>query len=203
MIGAPAIMPLPALFVLALAVPLAAQESDEAQDTVTVTGSEGSGNAGRVAINLAAGNRNQQIGAAVIAMGAHPVAVASTVQTRDTSDPTDRATRITIGADAFSSNSGMLSVNIAAGSQNQSANLAVLAIATTGVVSDQMLAEASAPTRPAGSSAQGLDTPNDAIAIDGGAFAGNEGLVQVNLVGGERNSSANTFALSVSAGGEP
>jgi len=71
------------------------------------------------------------------------------------------------------------------------------------VVSDQMLAQSSAPTDPAGPSAQALRPSNDSIDIDDAAFAGNSGLVQMNVVGGERNSSANTFALNISAGGKP
>lgn len=203
MIVTPSIWPLPVLFALAINAPLAAQESSTAKDSITIAEGEGSGNSGRVAVNLAAGNQNQQIGSAVIAIGNLPVTIQTGRQSLDTPDIANRKTEIAIGPAVFSNNSGMLSLNIAAGSQNQSANLATLAIGTIGVVSDQMLAQASAPTKPAGPSAHGLDAPNDAIAIDDSAFSGNSGLVQINLVGGERNSSANTFALNVSAGGEP
>ena len=118
-------------------------------------------------------------------------------------DLTDRSTSIAVGPNSFSNNSGLLSVNISAGNQNQSASLASLAIGNSGVVSDQMLAQTSAPTGPSGASAQGLENANDSIVIDDTAFSSNSGLVQMNLVGGERNSSANTFALNISAGGEP
>jgi hypothetical protein len=66
-----------------------------------------------------------------------------------------------------------------------------------------MLAQASAPTEPSGASDQGLTGRNDSVVVDDTALSGNSGLVQMNLIGGERNSSANTFALNLSAGGNP
>lgn len=193
---------------LMLATPVMAQVSGAdipvaAADAITVAAGEGSGNTGRVAVNVAAGNNNQQAGAAAIAIGGTAIAGGSVQQAMDRIGGADRPTAITIGAGAFSDNQGLVSINLTAGHQNQSANLAALAIGTLGVVTDQMLAQSSAPTKPAGPSVPSLDAPNDVIAVDDSAFGGNSGLVQVNLVGGERNSSANTFALNVSAGGSP
>lgn len=202
MTAAPPFFPLPVVFLANLAVPAAAQENPAAQDSVMIESGAGSANGGRIAINIAAGNQNQQVGDTVIAIGDVAIGTQSVAQFMVAPNPENRATQIDLGANAFSNNSGLLSVNIAAGNQNQSANLALLAVGTAGVVSDQMLAQASAPTKPAGLSAQGPVTPNDRIAIDDAAFGNNSGLVQINLVGGERNSSANTFALNVSAGGK-
>ncbi|WFL75948.1 hypothetical protein P7228_07975 [Altererythrobacter arenosus] len=203
MIAAPSIGPLPVLFLLFGAVPLAAQDDQGAQDEVLVAEGSTSGNSGRIAVNVAAGSQNQQAGSAVIAIGDIPIGANAVSQHIATPDMTDRRTAVAVGPGALSNNSGLLSVNLSAGNQNQSANLATLTIGTSGVVSDQMLAQTSAPTNPAGQSGPGLEAPNDAIAIDDSALAGNSGLVQINLVGGERNSSANTFALNVSAGGNP
>ena len=203
MIAAPSIGPLPVLFLLFAAVPLAAQDDQGAQDEVLVAEGSTSGNSGRIAVNVAAGSQNQQAGSAVIAIGDIPIGANAVSQHIATPDMTDRRTAVVVGPGALSNNSGLLSVNLSAGNQNQSANLATLTIGTSGVVSDQMLAQTSAPTNPAGQSGPGLEAPNDAIAIDDSALAGNSGLVQINLVGGERNSSANTFALNVSAGGNP
>ncbi len=203
MILPPSLAPLPVFFLFALAAPAVAQESGPSENEVAVSTGEVSGNSGRVAINIAAGSQNQQIGSAIVAIGELPITVQGVEQHSGAPEMADGRTAVAIGAQAFSNNSGMLSVNIAAGNQNQSANLAVLTVGTIGVVSDQMLAQTSAPSNPAGRTAPGLDTPNDSIAIDDAAFSGNSGLVQINLVGGERNSSANTFALSVSAGGKP
>lgn len=181
----------------------AAQIAEPVDDIVTVSEGEGSDNHGRIAVNIAAGKQNQQIGSAVVAIGELPIAIHDVLQQIDAADPNDRRTQILVGPGAFSNNSGMASINIAAGIQNQSANLATLTVSNSGVVSDQMLAQTSAPLQPVQSLAQGTESPDDTISINETAFGGNSGLVQVNLVGGERNSSANTFALNVSAGGEP
>ncbi|RJY09812.1 hypothetical protein [Aurantiacibacter aquimixticola] len=189
-----------ALIGCAIAAPVAAQ--DDPADAVVVAEGDGSGNSGRVAINIAAGDRNQQAGSAVIAIGDVTVMTHSLRQDMAASDDIDRATRIEIGAGAFSNNSGMTSLNVTAGSQNQSANLASLSVFGSASLSDQMLAQSRAPTTPAASAAPSAAPGNDAIAIDDAAFAGNSGLVQLNVVGGERNSSANTFVLQFPAGGE-
>ena len=194
---------LPVALWTAVAGPLGAQEALQQSDEIIVADDEVSGNSGRVAVNLAAGDQNQQVSAATIAMGDVAISGQDVDQLMDTTELADRSTHIEVGPDAFSNNSGLVSLNLTAGQQNQSANLALLNVGTNGVVSDQMLAQASAPTNPAGPSAQSLDPANDVIAIDDTAISGNSGLVQMNLVGGERNSSANTFALNVSAGGNP
>lgn len=180
-----------------------AQETSPAQDSVVVEAGEGSANGGRISINIAAGSQNQQAAAATIAIGEIALQSIAAQQVIDPADMTDRTTSIAIGPTAFSNNSGMVSINLTAGSQNQSANLAALTIGNLGVVSDLMLAQSSAPTKPSGSSAQDLNPRNDSVTIDDTALGGNSGLVQVNLIGGERNSSANTFALNISAGGNP
>ena len=192
----------PTLLALAAAQSVA-QTADPAENIVTVLEGEGSDNQGRVAVNIAAGTQNQQIGSAVVAIGDLPIAVHDALQQIDAADPNDRRTQIQIGSGAFSNNGGMASINIAAGIQNQSANLATLTVGNSGVVSDQMLAQTSAPLQPVQALAEGPENPNDPVSVNESAFGGNSGLVQVNLVGGERNSSANTFALNVSAGGKP
>lgn len=192
-----------ALLMPVLAAPLAAQDGEPPRDSVEVASGELSGNHGRLAINLAAGDANQQIGAATVAIGDLALTGQSVEQLNGTGPGADRTTDITIGAGALSNNTGMVSLNLTAGTRNQSANLASLAIGNNGAVSDQMLAQASAPMNPAASTDPAHSPANDTIDIDGTALAGNSGLVQLNVVGGEDNSSANTFALNISAGGEP
>ncbi len=182
---------------------LSAQEALPVQDNVDVAAEEINGNSGRVAVNIVSGDGNQQLGSATLAIGDIAITGQSVGQLMVTANTGDRSTAIMIGANALSNNSGMVSLNITAGAHNQSANLATLALGNSGVISDQMLAQSSAPTDPTGPSVQALQTSNDTIDIDDAAFARNSGLVQMNVVGGERNSSANTFALNISAGGEP
>ena len=70
-------------------------------------------------------------------------------------------------------------------------------------MSDQLLEQTRAPIEPKGGSPEGALPSNDRIAIGDTAFGNGNGLIQVNLIGGEGNSSANTFALSIASDGSP
>ncbi|AZI35482.1 hypothetical protein NT2_09_00280 [Caenibius tardaugens NBRC 16725] len=154
------------------------------------------GVSGRLAVNLASGIGNQQINGAVIAMGETALASGVAAQMMLGTDDSDRATRIALEGDAFSRVSGMASINITAGAHNQSANLAVLSLGNQEALSDQLLSQSRASIEPSGSTG-GTGDRNDTIEIGGNTFRDNSGLIQVNLIGGERNSSANVFVLSV------
>ncbi|MCL6251215.1 hypothetical protein M3P36_09205 [Altererythrobacter sp. KTW20L] len=179
-----------------------AQDTSEADDLVTVGSGDGSGNVGRLAINLAAGDQNQQLSSATLAIG-DVAAVGEGAIQRASSDRGDRAAHIHIADDAFSDNSGIISLNITAGRQNQSANLAAFAIGQSGALTDQFLEQSRAPVEPPGGMETNAAAPNDTVEISDDAFGQSSGLFQANLIGGERNSSANTFSLTVSAGGQP
>ena len=190
---------------LALATsPALAQDAAPVADIVLVEDGEGSGNSGRLAVNLAAGTVNQQLNDAAVAVGTVAMVGQHDIQTiRGSDHPSDTATRLVIGEDAFSDNHGLVSVNVTAGTANQSANLARLAIGTSGALSDSSLEQSRALTEPNGAPVGKAGESNDAVDIGDGAFGESSGLLQVNLIGGERNSSANTFSLNVSAGKQP
>lgn len=154
------------------------------------------GVSGRLAVNLASGIGNQQINGAIIAMGETALGSGVAQQTMLGTDNRDRATRIALEGDAFSRVSGMASINITAGAHNQSANLAVLSLGNQEALSDQLLSQSRASIEPSGSTG-GTGDRNDTIQIGENTFRDNSGLIQVNLIGGERNSSANVFVLSV------
>jgi len=197
----------PGLIALAagLALPLgslAAEPGEEPRDEVILTGGEGAGHSGRLAVNIAAGSRNQQVSSALIAIGDIALTHDRIVQHAD-GGSADRATRIVLGPGAFAGLSGLASINISAGTQNQSANLAALAIGQAGALTDQQLQQTRAPIEPSGGTEHAATGPNDLIAIDDDAFGQGSGVFQANLIGGERNSSANTFSLTVPASGQP
>jgi microcystin-dependent protein len=181
---------------------LAAQTVPEARDEVILNGGEGAGHSGRLAVNIAAGTLNQQASSALLAIGDVAVTQAA-INQHAASGTEDRATAIVLGPGAFAGISGMASINITAGTHNQSANLAMLAIGQTGALSDQLLAQTRARIEPSGGTGQSTNGPNDAITLDETAFGQGSGLFQANLIGGERNSSANTFSLTVLASGQP
>jgi hypothetical protein len=182
---------------------LCAQDAAVPDNQVIVASGEGAGHTGRLAINIAAGNHNQQAASALLAQGDVAVTKGVIAQHSSSTGSEDTANRITIAAGAFAGNAGLVSLNITAGIQNQSANLAALAIGPAGALSDMLLEQSRAPIEPSGGTAQAATGPNDAITIDDDAFGQGSGLFQANVIGGERNSSANTFSLTVAAGGQP
>lgn len=186
---------------LILVAPMAqAQDVTQPSDEVTVGADTLNGASGRIAVNIAAGNGNQQLASAQLAIGGFPASRGVAQQAILTPDRADHSTSVAIADGAFANVSGLFSLNVSAGVQNQSANLAQLSLGASGALSDQMLAQTRATTSPNGGTAYAASSPNDAVELGDTAFADNRGLIQVNLVGGERNSSANTFQLSVSAG---
>jgi hypothetical protein len=182
---------------------LAAQEPAIPDNTVVLANGEVNGSTGRIAVNIAAGNHNQQVSSALVAQGSVALTHGDIVQHAAITASEDTANRVEIGSGAFVGISGLASINITAGTQNQSANLATLAIGQSGALSDQLLEQTRAPIEPSGGTALAETGPNDVITIDDGAFGRGNGVFQANLIGGERNSSANTFSLTVTASGQP
>lgn len=182
---------------------LAAQDVAEPDNQVIIAANEGAGHTGRLAVNIAAGNHNQQASSALVAQGDVAVTIGVIRQVSTSTAAADTANRIAIAAGAFAGNSGLVSLNITAGTQNQSANLAALAIGPAGALSDLLLEQSRAPIEPSGGTTQSATGPNDVITIGDDAFGQGSGLFQANVIGGERNSSANTFSLTVAVGGQP
>lgn len=194
--------------VIACALPTATSAADpdptnESEDVVAVAGGH-EGSTGRAAINAAAGNFNQQANVAVIAIGDTALSSGFVAQITDADAAAPSAHKsATITGNAFANSSGLIAVNVTAGSANQQANLAVIGIGIEGlVVTDLTLSQARASHSPSGQSDE-TNAPEIVTGISSGAFAGSAGLVQVSLVGGERNSSANTFVLNASGGTNP
>jgi hypothetical protein len=172
------------------------------EDIVGLSGSEGG--EGRIAVNAAAGNQNQQVNVGVIAIGDNAAALGGIIQVSNAPTALPSAFKsAVIEGDAFAGSKGMIAVAVAAGSNNQQANLAVVALGFEGqVATDVMLSQARASTSPSGGPEQAA-LPEVVTGVSPGAFAGASGVVQVSLVGGERNSSANIFALTSAEGANP
>lgn len=196
---------LAALSGLALACASQASAQDETQttDEVIVSAEAAAGSSGRIAVNIAAGDNNQQLNGATVAIGDIALVTQTVHQRLIGSDQADHTTSIVVEDGAFAGTNGLTSINITAGSQNQMANLAALAIGNSGAMSDQLLEQSRAPTEPKGGVPDGSLPSNDRVVIGDTAFGEGSGLIQVNLIGGEGNSSANTFALSIVSEGSP
>jgi hypothetical protein len=209
-------MILPLALAAALTTPAQGQEPVPAEEIVeedapplpvhtdTAILSNGGEATGRMAVNVASGNNNQQANVGVIASGDTAIAGGALFQSIHSSGPLAGNRTARIEGDAFAGMSGMIAVNVVAGSDNQQANLAVFALGFEGAaVTDATLGQARASHEPTGATGEDTEAPEIATGISQGAFQGSSGLVQVNLIGGERNSSANVFALTVAGGAEP
>lgn len=166
-------------------------------DTVTIDGRGTVQGAG--AFNAAAGSNNQQANAGVIASGAVALAFGSITQIINSADDSGgHPARVSLAAGAFAGSKGWLAVNGAAGADNQQANLAIMALGSESViVSDLTLARTTASQEPMGENGAPASAPARTVAIGPGAFKDSSGIVQLSLVGGDRNTTANTFALLV------
>ena len=157
---------------------------------------------GVLSVNIASGGNNQQIGSVVIANGATANSGATITQRLVSSARGSSPASATIGANAFSGARGLISINVAAGNDNQEANIAVVGAAFNGsAASDAVLAQTRASSIDNASGAVAAHGSDEA-AVAPSAFSNSQGLLQVNVIAGERNSSANIFALTVSAGGK-
>lgn len=186
---------------LALLLPgaVAAQTAPEPQSTAVLSASETAAS-GRIAINVAAGSLNQEANVAVIAMGAQTATPTALTQSLGTNSAGTGPATARIEDNVLAGSSGLVAVNVAAGTGNQLANLAVIAIGIEApIASEPLLEQARASQQPSGLPG-GSTTPEASAELASSAFAGSTGLVQANLVGGERNSSSNTFVLTVEAG---
>jgi len=194
---------LASLAALALCPAWAAAAQDPLQDAAILHGQAFANAQGNISVNAVAGANNQQANMAVIATGDRAAGRASLVQLLGPgADDTGRLASAQIVGNAFANASGLIAVNVAAGADNQQGNLAVISLALGGeVVSDLVLSQSRASQqRPGGS----VDAPGTGdTLLSPGAFENSSGIVQVSIIGGERNASSNLFALSVQDGAKP
>lgn len=182
-----------------------AEAQDPVHDTAILNGSAFSNSQGVIAVNAVAGANNQQANVAVIAQGETSIGSAVLIQFLETVGPSgERQMSALITDGAFANSSGLIAVNVAAGADNQQGNLALLSLGSAGgAVADVVLSQSRAS--PGGSSPGtdpvGLSTGHTQLSPD--AFENSSGVAQISIIGGERNSSSNVFALSLRGGANP
>ncbi len=184
--------------ILFVATPALSQNTD----TLSISDEALAHSEGRIGVNAASGEFNQQVNSAAIAIGDAAFATNSVQQHigENSSSPSD-AQSASITGTAFSDSHGALAINGVAGSENQQANLAAIGIGIEGpVVSLDVLSQTRSSQEPAGYQNEPDLTKHAEIGPD--AFEQSSGLVQVNLTAGEGNSSANLFALSITEGAD-
>ena len=163
--------------------------------------SSGTNAQGLLSVNIASGNNNQQLQAVVIVEGNSSLATPSIRQRLDKASGGGGASAAYLGANAFNGAKGLIGINVSAGNDNQEANLALIGIGTNGsAATDALLSQTRASTENS-QPENGVSPKTDSAKVEPSAFGNSQGLLQVNLIAGERNSSANVFALTMSAGG--
>lgn len=201
---------LPLLALLAAAPVAATGPTPPPRDHARIDANAALASQGRIAVNQAAGSGNAQANLAALAVangGGVGVVAVDAQQSVAQGGGTGRDLAAVIGAGAFGAAQGLVSVNQAAGSGNAQTNLFALAQgtglpATGGVgLDDSVLAAvAGAPLSPA--STWDASAPRH-VEIADTAFAGGQGVVQVNQTAGVGNQSSNAVVLQLPGGAPP
>lgn len=156
---------------------------------------------GRFVANVAAGDSNAQIAAGALAIGVDggsAVAQIGALQAVGSIHATAPDLSIAIiGGQAFTNSVGAISVNQTSGVGNTQANGMAIAMGVgVEAVSESVLA---ATTSGVGLVGNGAGAGVKAASIADTAFEGSRGLIQINQSAGSGNSTANNFALQVTA----
>lgn len=170
-----------------------------------IDGTVMAGSRGAIALNMAAGDLNQQANLRAIAVGTHSQATVD-VRQRSIDDLYDApvGASATIGGSALSGAGGIVSINQASGSGNAEFNAVSLVLAEQGIretpdglLSSSVSASAERQTVPGPAGR----TASRNVAVEATALRGFEGVMQLNQIAGSANETGNVLTLSVSPGG--
>lgn len=173
-------------------------------DASRIDGYALNGSSGAIALNLAAGDANQQANLRAFALGTYATTRvhASQTQRGNTSNPPTIALA-SIGGQALGNASGLISINQASGTANLELN-SVGAVSTRQGIretsADQWLASVCACAQEAMSTGSGQSdsgTRQHAALVEASAMQGVHGIVQVNQIAGSGNVTANQLSLDV------
>ena len=162
------------------------------------------GSRGAIAVNMSAGDLNQQANLRAIAVGANAQTQVDLRQKsdNDTFDLPLQASA-TIGGSALSGAGGIASINQASGSGNAEFNAVSLVLAEQGIretpdllLSSSVSASAERQTVPGPAGR----TASRNVAVEATALRGFEGVLQLNQIAGSANAIGNTLVLSVAPG---
>ncbi len=164
-----------------------------------------SGSSGAIAVNMAAGDLNQQSNLRALAIGDGAAMVQMSASQERSEDVYDvpLAASATIGGSALAGASGIASINQASGSGNAEQNAVALVLAQQGIreTPDSILSSgvaASAERRTAFNPAG--RTASRKVAVEATALRGFEGVFQLNQIAGSANETGNVLTLSLPPG---
>lgn len=188
---------MPAVLAVYLALPshTFAQAEAEPADQATISGNASTG---AIAANVAAGTYNQQANVMTIADGDAALSLGILNQNLETPAAQEsKSANASIAPGAFVESEGRIALNVLAGTASQQANVAVFAVGIDGPVANGLLLSQSRASIGPPVEVNEEDPPSQFdVQIGDGALAGSSGLIQINLSSGNRNSSANVFALT-------
>lgn len=161
---------------------------------------------GAIAINMAAGDLNQQANLRAIAVGQAAAASVGALRRSQANVATapDHASAA-ISGNAFQGASGLVSINQASGAANAELNAVAVALAQRGIreTPDALLASADF----ASAGLQAIPEPGAArtqtrgVGVEGSALQGFDGVLQLNQAAGVANATENRLLISVQGGG--
>ncbi len=164
------------------------------------------GASGAIAVNLAAGDLNQQANLRSIAIGDRAQASVAALQRSqaDVGTAPDHAIAV-ISGNALQGAGGLASINQASGTGNAELNAVTVALAQRGIreTPDALLASADF----ASAGVQAISEPGAArtqtreVGVEGSALQGFDGVLQLNQAAGVANATENRLLISVQGGG--
>ena len=194
-----------ALVICCVAQPARAGDDDYARMLAYLATSRIDGNAlagvtGAAAVNLSAGDLNQQANLRAFAAGGTVQIRASQQQRNDVVTAPDISSA-SIGGHALAGGSGMTSINQASGNANAQLNAIAAALAaqgiretTDGTLSAAVSASAGGQRVGDGTVAEGSSR---SVAVESSALRGYQGVLQLNQAAGSGNRTGNVLVLSL------
>lgn len=158
------------------------------------------GTSGAVAVNMAAGDLNQQANLRAFASGGS-VAIHSLQLQRDNHGDRPLAASTGIGGQALADGNGLASINQASGSSNAQLNAVAAVLTAQGIREATDDALSTAVSASAGGQHPG-NTPSSgggtrSVSVESSAMRGYQGVVQLNQAAGSGNATGNQLLLSV------
>lgn len=155
---------------------------------------------GAIAVNMAAGDLNQQANLRAFASGGSATIQSRQLQ-RDNLDDRPLAASVSIGGQAFAAGNGLASINQASGSSNAQLNAVAAVLTRQGIRETTDGALSAAVSASAGGQHPGnTGTSGDgtrSVAVESSAMRGYQGVMQLNQAAGSDNATGNQLLLSV------
>lgn len=164
-----------------------------------IDGQAMSGTSGASAINMAAGDFNQQANLRAFAVGGS-VSVTSRQRQQGNLANAPTVASASIGGNAYNNASGLASINQASGNSNAQVNVVAAALAAQGIreTAEDSLSHAVS----ASAGGQHPDAASDSeatrsVAVESSAMQGFQGVMQLNQAAGSGNVTSNQLLLSL------